>query len=115
MIILNTSASNLLLQGLIGQRYGDKPLPVSIAATDFEVIRTTLRHHRNRETRDAWLLDQFYKKDSNAVPHSYVLQSMDSVRENLKPKSAMDVSLYLTNTSYNCRIPKDLHIAKIIC
>ncbi|ELU00304.1 hypothetical protein CAPTEDRAFT_145931, partial [Capitella teleta] len=74
--------------GLIGQRYGERPLPVSIVETDFDLIRSALRHHRNRETRDAWLLDQFYKKDSNAIPPVYLLQTIDSVRENLKPKNA---------------------------
>ena len=80
------------LQGLVGQRYGERPLPAAIVATDFDLIRATLRRHRNRETRDAWLLDQWYSKDENAVPPQYLLQTEEVVKAALKPQTAVEVS-----------------------
>ena len=75
----------------MGQRYGDRPLPAAIPSVDFELIRTTLKRHRNRETRDAWLLDQWYKKDDNSVPSQYMLLTEEVVRDSLKPQTAVEV------------------------
>ncbi len=61
------------MQGLVGQRYGHVALPASVPADDFELIRSTLRKHRNRETRDAPLLDMWYRRDTNNIPQVYRL------------------------------------------
>ena len=69
-----------MMQALIGQKYGQVPLPMKIWADDFELIRNTLMRHNGRDTRDAPLLDVWYKLDDYAVPPVYVLQTVDEVK-----------------------------------
>ncbi|WAR24293.1 LOW QUALITY PROTEIN: NWD2-like protein [Mya arenaria] len=57
----------------IGQKYGERPLPSVIPAEEFETLMVTLRGHRNRDTRSATLLDDWYQKDDNSVPPAYLL------------------------------------------
>ena len=54
---------------LLGQRYGWCPLPSLIAATEFEPIRKQIT-----VADDGALLDHWYRRDDNAVPHEYCLQ-----------------------------------------
>ena len=65
-------------QALVGQKYGPSPLPSFIPTTEFDLLRTTLRQHRNRETRDVGLLEVWYKEDCNADPPVYVLQDIQT-------------------------------------
>ncbi len=64
-----------LFQALVGQHYGNRPLPSSIQDMDFHLIRNALRQHRNRDTRDAGLLDRWYQRDTNVVPPVFRLQT----------------------------------------
>lgn len=59
---------------LMGDRYGWRPLPPAIEAAEFATIRTRARAlalpHRD-------LLEQWYRRDDNAVPAAYVLRPRD--------------------------------------
>jgi len=54
---------------LLGDRYGWRPLPVTIPAAEFEALRAYL------PARDAEVAFQWYRLDENAVPAEYCLQS----------------------------------------
>ncbi|CAH1773349.1 unnamed protein product [Owenia fusiformis] len=64
---------------LFGQRYGRRPLPARIVGAEYDIIRDCLLHHKNRDTREQGQLDIWYKKDTNANPHVYILQPINSV------------------------------------
>jgi len=72
---ISAIAHTLWTQAFLGQKYGYRPFPPKIAADEFEAIR------RELETVDgAWsLLDTWFRKDTNSVPHVYVLQPISSV------------------------------------
>ena len=59
---------------LIGDRYGWRPLPKSIAAEEFDFIRQHLRRS-SKERCTLKLLEQWYRRDDNAVPPVYSLLS----------------------------------------
>ncbi|KAK7100985.1 hypothetical protein V1264_023839 [Littorina saxatilis] len=63
----------------IGQKYGPLPLPTSIVAEEYEVIRVALHTHRARDTRNAPLLDQSYVIDTNSVPAVYVIKDVSEI------------------------------------
>ncbi|HOP47979.1 MAG TPA: DUF4062 domain-containing protein [Desulfobacteraceae bacterium] len=54
---------------LLGDRYGWRPLPYEIQATEFEEILTHIT-----DEKDAELLGRWYRRDNNAVPPVYDLQ-----------------------------------------
>ena len=66
-------------QTFLGQRYGPRSLPDVILSDEYDVIQIALRAHKNRETRNAPLLDQCYVVDNNNLPPVYVLRSKSSV------------------------------------
>ena len=53
---------------LLGERYGWRPLPARIPASELEALRAHLEPDR------AKLVERWYLKDCNAVPAEYVLQ-----------------------------------------
>ena len=67
------------MQALIGQRYGERCLPARLPANHMEVILHALRQRRNRDTRDAALLEQWYRLDENACQPEYCLLPEDEV------------------------------------
>ncbi|KAH3695860.1 NACHT and WD repeat domain-containing protein 2-like [Dreissena polymorpha] len=60
----------------IGQKYGNRPLPRVIPAAEYETLMVTLKGHRSRETKSASLLDEWYTRDDNSVPPTYLLASL---------------------------------------
>ena len=56
---------------LLGDRYGWRPLPPVIPAEEFEPLRD---HQGTGDARDVSLLTDWYRRDDNAVPPSYVLR-----------------------------------------
>ena len=83
------------MQALLGQKYGPRPLPNNIPKDEYDLIRTTLRKHRNRDTREASILDHWYKKDQNARPPVYVLQPVKSIISNINHQVIMLSDLLL--------------------
>lgn len=69
----------MILQALIGQRYGNKFLQTSIPAEEYDLIRMVLHKHKGRETRTAPVLDKWYIRDNNSIAPVYVLQDVASV------------------------------------
>ena len=62
----------LHLQTLLAQRYGYKPLHSCIVEEDFELIHAAIEEPSTRD-----LIQQWYLKDTNALPAEYVLQPWD--------------------------------------
>ncbi|KAK3600452.1 hypothetical protein CHS0354_037858 [Potamilus streckersoni] len=62
----------------VGQRYGECPLPSVIPAHEYDQLRVALKGHKSRDTRNATLLDVWYKKDDNSIPPVYVLAEVKS-------------------------------------
>ncbi len=57
---------------LLGDRYGWRPPPAEVPATEFEAIRAAVT-----EADAAAALEEWYKRDDNAVPPAYLLQPRD--------------------------------------
>uniref|UniRef100_A0A8C9V818 NACHT and WD repeat domain containing 1 n=1 Tax=Scleropages formosus TaxID=113540 RepID=A0A8C9V818_SCLFO len=57
---------------LLGNRYGHRPIPRLIPENEFELLLSKLRENKE----GVKLLNQWFWKDYNAVPPSYVLQSI---------------------------------------
>jgi len=62
-------------QAFLGQKYGFRPFPPKIAASEFEAIRRELATDEGACS----LLDTWFRKDNNSVPNVYVLQPISSV------------------------------------
>ena len=82
-------------QAFIGQKYGPRPLPTSIIADEYEVIRVALHAHRGRDTRNAPLLDQSYVIDTNSLPPVYVLRAASEIIPELQHVSRFSSTLAL--------------------
>ena len=80
-------------QAFIGQKYGPRPLPTSILADEYEVIRVALHAHRGRDTRNAPLLDQSYVIDTNSLPPVYVLRAASEIIPELQHVSHFSCTL----------------------
>lgn len=61
-----------LLQGLLGDRYGHRPLPRLIEEKEFEALIAQL----TGDPSATQLLTLWYWKDENAIPSVYVLQPL---------------------------------------
>ncbi len=55
---------------LLGQRYGWRPLPARIEASEFEDVRDHIA-----DPEDHGLVESWYRRDDNAVPPEYLLKS----------------------------------------
>ncbi|KAL5006956.1 hypothetical protein ScPMuIL_015762 [Solemya velum] len=66
----------------LGQKYGYRPLPTHILATEFEMLRECVRNTPG----ELELLDTWYKKDENAVPAVYGLQPISSILKHFNSK-----------------------------
>ncbi|CAH1788936.1 unnamed protein product [Owenia fusiformis] len=58
----------------LGQKYGYRPIPTIIPAKEFEMLREVIKGVAS----ELELLDEWYKKDDNAVPAIYVLQPIST-------------------------------------
>lgn len=55
-------------KALIGQRYGESPLPAYIRVRDYDAIRSALGRRRNRDAKGSVpLLDAYYERDTNQL------------------------------------------------
>ena len=70
------------MQVFLGQKYGYRPLPTHIEATEFESLRDVAKNVQS----ELELLDQWYKKDDNSVPAYYILQPISSIFQHFNNK-----------------------------
>ncbi|XP_066597814.1 NACHT and WD repeat domain-containing protein 2 isoform X2 [Prorops nasuta] len=66
----------------LGQKYGYRPIPTYVLSSELEMLRTELEG----QGMDVSLLDKWYKKDSNAVPPTSILQPISSILKNFNNK-----------------------------
>ena len=69
-------------QVFLGQKYGYRPIPTIILASELILLKETLVSMGV----DVHLLDLWYKKDTNAVPHIFILQPISSILINFNNK-----------------------------
>ena len=69
-------------QVFLGQKYGYRPIPTYIVASEFVMLREALLAMGT----DVTLLDTWYMKDTNAVPAIYILQPISSILINFNNK-----------------------------
>jgi WD40 repeat protein len=74
---------------LLGDRYGWRPLPVSIAAEEFEIIIGYVERKKERE-----LLAYWYRRDDNARSPVYVLKARSAVDSNAKQTDQKDQTIW---------------------
>ena len=85
----------LFFQAFIGQKYGNRPLPRVIPAAEYETLMVTLKGHRSRETKSASLLDEWYTRDDNSVPPTYLLASLKEKFPDYFSVSTLDKCVYM--------------------
>ncbi|XP_033222269.1 NACHT and WD repeat domain-containing protein 2 [Belonocnema kinseyi] len=66
----------------LGQKYGYRPIPTYVLSSELEMLRTEL----DSQGMDVNVLDTWYKKDSNAVPPTSILQPISSILKNFNNK-----------------------------
>ncbi|KAM0725564.1 NACHT and WD repeat domain-containing protein 2 [Formica fusca] len=66
----------------LGQKYGYRPIPTYVLSSELEMLRTELES----QGMDVSVLDRWYKKDSNAVPPTSILQPISSILKNFNNK-----------------------------
>ncbi|KAK3802261.1 hypothetical protein RRG08_004547, partial [Elysia crispata] len=66
----------------LGQKYGYRPIPAEILASEFEMLRECAKQSPD----EVKLLDEWYKRDDNFVPAWYVLQPISSIFTNFNNK-----------------------------
>lgn len=81
------------MQVFLGQKYGYRPIPAEILASEFELLRDCAKQNSD----DLKLLDDWYKRDDNFVPAVYVLQPISSILTNFNNKVILIHALALTN------------------
>ncbi|XP_034936822.1 NACHT and WD repeat domain-containing protein 2 [Chelonus insularis] len=66
----------------LGQKYGYRPIPTYVLSSELEMLRNELES----QGIDVEVLDTWYKKDSNAVPPTSILQPISSILKNFNNK-----------------------------
>ena len=64
-------------QALLGDKYGFRPIPTEIRASEFRLLRSVVRTYQT--SRDVTRLDTWYIRDDNSVPPTHVLQPVSHV------------------------------------
>lgn len=67
-----------MFQVFLGQKYGYRPIPTIIPASEFEMLCDVIKSN----TDDLKLLMQWYKRDDNAAPPIFILQPISSILTN---------------------------------
>ena len=62
------------MQTFLGQKYGYRPFPPKILASEFESMVSVIENEE-----DIACLDKWFKRDDNLVPPMYILQSIRSL------------------------------------
>ncbi|XP_050413112.1 NACHT and WD repeat domain-containing protein 2 [Patella vulgata] len=93
-----SSATTLIV--FIGQKYGNRVLPTSIPADEFEKIKYALLHNKRRETRRAFLLDIWFIKDENNIPAVYIPTKvkLDDIKNSIQSQNNFTKDSYCPET-----------------
>ncbi|UJR16165.1 hypothetical protein I4U23_003075 [Adineta vaga] len=75
---------------LLSHRYGSRPIPAQIRAPLFEPLKETILKEED-QTHDGELLTQWYKIDTNCIPHAYILQNISSILPDFVSKNTDEV------------------------
>jgi len=70
-ILLHRTADLIILQILLGDRYGKSALLRTMPAGDYELFRDVAEEKR---VKDGNLLQTWYEYDENAVPPNYIFK-----------------------------------------
>lgn len=62
------------MQALLGDKYGHRPFPSAIEATEYHVLYETA----SELCKDVSLLDEWFIVDENVVPPTYLLQPVNT-------------------------------------
>ncbi|MEA2018176.1 MAG: DUF4062 domain-containing protein [Campylobacterota bacterium] len=60
---------------MLGERYGWIPLPASVEANEFEQVKNIILSKYEENSKEVEYINQWYKKDTNAIPSEYKLQA----------------------------------------
>lgn len=60
---------------MLGERYGWIPLPASVEAEEFEQVKDIIVSKYEDNSKEVTYINQWYKKDTNAIPAEYKLQA----------------------------------------
>ena len=87
------------IQAFIGQKYGYRPFPPKIPASEF----TSLRDALVQEGKDVSVLDKWFKIDRNTIPSIYRLQPISSILKHYNDKVCVPSirSQYLKHVKYD--------------
>jgi len=66
----------------LGQKYGYRPIPTTIEANEFLMLRGCTQN----ETEELALMDKWYLRDDNAIPPVFILQPISSILTNFNNK-----------------------------
>lgn len=66
------------MQGLLGEKYGGIRIPGEVEASEFELILDAAIEEK-LETK---ILEEWYRRDENAVPPTYYLRSKSEMLKN---------------------------------
>ncbi|XP_064648000.1 NACHT and WD repeat domain-containing protein 2-like [Lineus longissimus] len=101
----------------LGQKYGYRPMPATILATEFDMICEVAKNAPS----ELELLKTWYQKDENIIPAIYVLQPVSSILTNYNNKRHVrlqeaDQNLWWETMGKICRILRKcayaLHLTK---
>lgn len=70
-----------MFQTFLGQKYGYRPYPAKIEQIEFEQLLSAVEKRTEKETLERW-----FKLDTNATPHEYILQPVTSLLPNYRNK-----------------------------
>jgi len=60
-------------QAMLGQKYGERPVPQLILSEIYDLIQRTLYNSKGRRSRSVVLMDKWYRQDENSIPSVHVL------------------------------------------
>ena len=75
-------------QVFLGQKYGYRPIPAEILASEFEMIRDVTK----KNPKELEMLDLWFKKDENFDPAWYILQPISTIYTNFTNKVSISCS-----------------------
>ena len=76
-------------QAIVGDKYGYRPIPSTISEDVFKALSGAHEHLSTSDDVSWSLVEDWYKKDDNAIPAVFVLQPISSKIPQLSAVSSM--------------------------